>query len=348
MRLSVRLRSAIQAACVLMLVYATCATRAQTPAPTPAVPDLPAPVPAVATGSIHGVVEGKDGQPYEGIEVTLSSGGAEQSAQTNAAGEFQFATVAPGPFKLVVTSQGFDPQIVSAILEPGEAYAAPSVILAVKTTITDVHVSAQEQFEIAETQIHLEEKQRVFGIMPNYFVSYSKNPVPLTPRQKFSLSWHSSVDPFSILTTAGFAGIEQAANSFKGYGQGMQGYGKRFGAGLADTFNSNMIGGWMLPSLFRQDPRYFYKGTGTIKSRIGYAIANSVICKGDNMRWQFNYSGIIGGLAAGGISNLYYPTSNRSDAAVTFENAGIGIAGSAIQNLFQEFLVKKLTPGAGR
>jgi hypothetical protein len=73
-----------------------------------------------------------------------------------------------------------------------------------------------------------------------------------------------------------------------------------------------------------------------------------VICKGDNKRWQFNYSGIIGGLAAGGISNLYYPEGQRSDAAVTFEGAGIGIAASAVQNLFQEFLVKKLTPGAGR
>lgn len=348
MRLPVRLRSAVQPACVLLLMVATCVLRAQTPAAAPAVPASSPPDPVVATGSIHGVVEGKDGQAYEGVEVTLSSGGAEQSAQTNAAGEFQFEAVAPGPFKLVVSSQGFDPQIVSAVLQPGEAYDASNIILGVKATVTDVHVSAQEQFEIAETQIHLEEKQRVFGVMPNYYVSYSKDPAPLTPRQKFSLAWHSSADPFSILTTAGFAGIEQAANSFSGYGQGMQGYGKRFGAGLADTFNSNMIGGWMLPSLFRQDPRYFYKGTGTIKSRIGYAIANSVICKGDNKRWQFNYSGIIGGLAAGGISNLYYPEGQRSDAAVTFEGAGIGIAASAVQSLFQEFLVKKLTPGAGR
>jgi len=348
MRMAARLRSAMQPACVLLLMVAACAAGAQTPAATPDVPALSAPVPAIVQGSIHGVVEGKDGQPYEGVEVTLSSGSAAQTVQSDASGQFQFEAVAPGPFKLVVASQGFDPQIVSGVLQPGEAYDASNIVLAVKATVTDVHVSAQEQFEIAETQIHFEEKQRVLGVMPNYYVSYSKDPAPLTPRQKFSLAWHSSGDPFSILTTAGFAGIEQATNSFKGYGQGMQGYGKRFGAGLADTFNSNMIGGWMLPSLFRQDPRYFYKGTGTTKSRIGYAIANAVICKGDNKRWQFNYSGIIGGLAAGGISNLYYPEGQRSDAAVTFEGAGIGIAGSAVQNLFQEFLVKKLTPGAGR
>ena len=68
-----------------------------------------------------------------------------------------------------------------------------------------------------------------------------------------------------------------------------------------------MIGGAILPSLFRQDPRYIYKGTGSIPSRALYAIANSVICRGDNRRWQPSYSGILGGLAAGGISNLYYP-----------------------------------------
>ena len=97
----------------------------------------------------------------------------------------------------------------------------------------------------------------------------------------------------------------------------MQGYGKRMGADTADGFLSDMIGGAILPSLFHQDPRYFYKGTGTIRSRIGYALANTVICKGDNMRWQFNFSGILGGLASGGVSNLYYPDSDRSDAVVT-------------------------------
>ena len=87
-----------------------------------------------------------------------------------------------------------------------------------------------------------------------------------------------------------------------------------------------MIGGAILPSLFKQDPRYFYKGTGRITSRAMYAIANSVICKGDNGRWQPNYSGILGGIAAGGISNLYYPASDRSGVELTFDNALIGTA----------------------
>jgi hypothetical protein len=159
---------------------------------------------------------------------------------------------------------------------------------------------------------------------------------------------HSNVDPFNWLTNAAFSGVQQATNSFKGYGQGMQGFGKRMGANTADGFISDMIGGAILPSLLHQDPRYFYKGTGSIRARIGYAIATTVVCKGDNMRWQFDYSGILGGLAAGGISNLYYPENERSDVAVTFEGAGIGLGAAAVQNLFQEFVIKKLTPHANR
>jgi hypothetical protein len=75
-----------------------------------------------------------------------------------------------------------------------------------------------------------------------------------------------------------------------------------------------------------------------------YAIANSVICKGDNGHWQTNYSAILGGIAAGGISDLYYPASNRSGVEVTFTNALIGTAEGAAQNLLQEFLIRRLTP----
>ncbi len=137
------------------------------------------------------------------------------------------------------------------------------------------------------------------------------------------------------------AGVEQAQNHFKGYGQGAEGYGKRFGASYGDTVTSTFIGGAILPSLLKQDPRYFYKGTGSAPSRIRYAIANSVICKGDNGRWQPNYSNILGNLASGGISNLYYPDEDRNGAALTFENAGIGIAANAVANVLQEFVVRK-------
>jgi len=177
-------------------------------------------------------------------------------------------------------------------------------------------------------------------------VSYRQDALPLRPKQKFELAWKTSVDPVTFAATGAFAGVQQAQNEFSGYGQGAKGYAKRYGASYGDALVGTMIGGAILPSLLKQDPRYFYKGTGSTRSRIMYALANAVICKGDNGHWQFDYSGILGALAAGGISNLYYPASSRNGAGLTFENTLIGIGGSAVGNLFQEFLIRKLTPHA--
>ena len=154
------------------------------------------------------------------------------------------------------------------------------------------------------------------------------------------------MDPFSFVLTGAIAGVEQAQNDFSGYGQGAQGYAKRYGADYADLVTGTFIGSAILPSLLKQDPRYFYKGSGSKRSRALYAIANSVICKGDNGRWQPNYSNVIGNLAAGGISNLYYPASDREGAGLTFETGLIGIGVTAAANIFQEFVIRKFTPKA--
>src|SRR5258708_26526736 len=196
----------------------------------------------------------------------------------------------------------------------------------------------------AEAEIKDEEKQRVLGVVPNFYVTYNHDAVPLKPKQKFELAWKEVIDPVSFGVTAAVAGIEQATNAFDGYGQGAQGYAKRYGASYADLVTSTFIGSAIFPSLFKQNPRYFYKGTGSVRSRILYALAASVICKGDNGHWQANYSGIAGSLAAGGISNLYYPEADRNGAALTFEKALIGIGSSAATNLLQEFVIRKLTP----
>jgi len=183
-------------------------------------------------------------------------------------------------------------------------------------------------------------------VVPNFYVSYVHDPVPLTPKQKFELAWKTTVDPVTFGVTGVIAGIQQAQNDFSGYGQGAQGYAKRFGASYADFVAGTIIGSAILPSLLKQDPRYFYKGSGSKRSRILYAIANSVICKGDDGHWQANYSSIVGSFAAGGISNLYYPSSDRNGAGLTFENGLIGIGESVAVNLLQEFFVRKLTPNA--
>jgi len=232
---------------------------------------------------------------------------------------------------------------MSGILHPGETYNAPRIALALAPEKTEVQV-VFPRVEVAEEQIKEEEKQRVLGFVPNYYVSYVPDAASLTSKQKFELAWKTTVDPVTFVLTGAIAGVQQANNVFRGYGQGAEGYAKRYGADYADSVTSTFIGSALLPSPLKQDPRYFYKGSGSTRSRILYAIANSVICKGDNGRWQANYPNLLGSLAAGGISNLYYPAQDRNGAALTFESAAIEIGASAAANLFQEFVIRKLTP----
>jgi len=260
-------------------------------------------------------------------------------------GQFSFASIAPGPFQITVTSELFTTQKTSGILHSGESLVLPQIVFALATEMTQVQVTVP-RVEIAAEELKVEEKQRVFGVIPNFYVSYIPNAAPLASKQKFQLAWRSTIDPVNFVLTGAIAGVQQADNTFSGYGQGAQGYAKRYGASYADFAIGTFIGSAILPSLLKQDPRYFYKGTGTVRSRVFYALANSVICKGDNGHWQPNYSSILGSLAAGGISNAYYPAQNRDGAGLTFENALIGIGETAATNLLQEFVIRKLTPNA--
>jgi carboxypeptidase family protein len=298
-------------------------------------------------GRISGTVVDQSGAVVADAQVKLTYNDqwAAQEMQSGADGQFSFVNVAPGPFHLTVTLVGFAPQTVSGTLHPTEVQIIPEIQLAVAATTTDVEVG-MTRTEVAEEEIKVEEKQRVFGVLPNFYVSYVADPEPLTSKQKFEIAWKTVIDPATFIFVGGAAGVEQAQNHFKEYGQGAQGYGERFGAGYADTITSTFIGSALLPSLLKQDPRYFYKGTGSVRSRAAYAIATSLICKGDNGHWQVSYSNILGSLAAGGLSNLYYPSQDRNGAGLTFENGAIGIGATAAANLFQEFIVKKLTPKA--
>jgi hypothetical protein len=295
------------------------------------------------SGSIHGTVVDPNGTAVAGARVKLAQQGqsAHPETQTGDDGQYSFANIAPGPFQLSIAAEGFATQTSAGVLHSGENVGVPQITLALTTELTEVRVEFTP-VELAQEQIRDEEKQRVLGFIPNFYVSYIPNAAPLNTRQKFELAWKSTVDPVTFLITGAVAGIQQANNQFSGYGQGAQGYAKRYGASYTDVVTSTFIGGAILPSLFKQDPRYFYKGTGSKRSRVLYAIANSVICKGDNGHWQACYSTLIGGIAAGGISNLYYPASDRG-AGLTFENAAIGIGASAAANILQEFVIRKLS-----
>jgi hypothetical protein len=298
-------------------------------------------------GSIRGAVVDQTGTAVVGARVGLALGDEppNQEVLSNDDGQFSFANIGPGPFRLTIESAGFATQTFSGILHSGENYSVPRTTLAIATAVTEVRV-VPSRTEMAEDEIKAEEKQRVLGVVPNYYVTYIPNALPLRPKQKFELAWKTMVDPVSFGLTAAIAGVQQADDDFSDYGQGAQGYGKRYGAAYADFVTGTLIGSAILPSLLKQDPRYFYKGTGSKRSRIFYAVANAVICKGDNGHWQPNYSGILGSLAAGGISNLYYPAQDRGSVELTFQNTLIGMGASAATNLLQEFLIRKLTPSA--
>jgi hypothetical protein len=308
-------------------------------------PETPAPQTAINPSTITGIITDGDGDSIAGAKVSLlhpdQPNTPTQQIISNPDGTFTFTNATPGSFRIAIDASGFASEQLSGSVLPGQQDELPPIALRPWTDI-GVNVTATQR-DIAQAQIQGAEQQRIFGAIPNFYVSYDSNPAPLATSQKFDLAWKTSIDPVTFLFTGVIAGVEQAENTFPEYGQGAQGYAKYYGASYADGFIGTMIGGAILPSILKQDPRYFYKGTGTIRSRALYAAANVFICKGDNGRWQPNYSGLLGGLAAAGISNLYYPAADRG-AAITFENTLIDIGGGAAANLFQEFLLRKLTP----
>ena len=294
-------------------------------------------------GNISGTVIVQTGALAVGAQVQLTHDGQSQKQETETGdnGQFSFANVPPGPFKITVTSPGFEANDASGDLSPGQAYIVPEMMLSVATAVTEVRVELT-QIEVAQEEVKEQEKQRVFGFIPNFYVTYVPDPAPLTPKLKFQLAWKSVIDPFTFVGVAFLAGIDQAADQFGAYGQGAEGYAKRFGAAYGIVVASTFIGSAILPTLFKQDPRYFYKGTGSTKSRVLYALGNAVICKGDNKKWQFNYSEVIGAFATGAISYTYYPEADRH--GVVWENGLIKLGESAIAGIFQEFVIRKLTP----
>lgn len=300
-------------------------------------------------GYISGTVVDRGGAVAVGarVQLTREDQSPGQVVLSGENGQFSFANTPPGPFQLTVQAAGFQIQKFSGDLRPGETYLVPAISLPVATLVTEVHVGLTQE-EVAAIQLKQEEKQRVLGFIPNFYVSYVPDAAPLSSKQKYHLAWKSVVDPFTFVGVGALAGAQQVSDDFSGYGQGVQGYAKRFGAAYADVVSGTYIGSAILPSLLKQDPRYFYKGTGSAGSRLSYALANTVICKGDNKRWQPNYSGIVGSFATGAISYLYYPASDRDLNTLLVQNSLIRIGETAFENVLQEFVIRKLTPHVQR
>lgn len=297
-----------------------------------------------APGSISGTVLDPNGVALAGARVSVAgeNGTEQRVVPADDQGRFTISDLPSGTFRITIASPGFtsftsDP----IVLAPNETRELPAIVLRVAGTSEDVQVVAT-QAEVAQAQVKAAEKQRVLGIVPNFYSSYIWNAAPMTRKLKFGLALRSVTDPVEFGIAGGLAGVEQWHNTFPGYGGGSEGYLKRYGAAYADIVVGRMIGSAVLPSLLHQDPRYFYKGSGSITSRAVYAIKQTVICRGDNGRSEPNYSRVFGNFAAAGISNLYRAPEDRT-ASLTFRNGFIITASNAAGNLVREFLLRKIT-----
>lgn len=312
----------------------------------------PAPAQSVAsteqqTGSIAGTVTDPNGGPVPGARVVLQ-GPTPHDNYTGLAsdnGFFELRNIKSGvPFRVTIHAQGFaDWTSAPMVVEAGQYKLLTDCTLPLEGVHTSVNVDYSAE-RVATEQVAAQEKQRVLGVFPNYYVNYDSDPAPMTAKLKFKLALKVAVDPVTILGIGFIAGLDQAGNT-PDYQQGAKGYGQRFGAIAADGTTDILIGGAVLPSLLHQDPRYFYQGKGTTRSRFFHAISYPFVCRGDNGQMQPNYSSLGGDLAASALENAYYPQSNRG-AGLVFGHFAMDTAERAVSSLAQEFLFRRLTPKA--
>jgi Carboxypeptidase regulatory-like domain len=294
------------------------------------------------TASVSGVVMDATGATVAGAQVVLLSpdNTALRTLTSGARGEFTFAGIPAGSYRVRVDAPGFATFLSNDIpLAEQQAFVVPPILLAV-TAATDVTVRPTKV--IAAEQIKAQEHQRVFGLVPNFYVSYVPDPAPLTSGQKLSLAAHDTFDWMSFVSIAAVAGGEQAANAHVSYGQGASGYAKRWAAVAADNISDDLLSHYVFASLLHQDPRYFYQGTGSRKSRLAHALGSAIIARSDNGAMMPNYAYLLGDVSSAAISNAYYPRADRT-ASWFLINAALGIAGRAGQAVTEEFIGKRFT-----
>ena len=201
---------------------------------------------------------------------------------------------------------------------------------------TEAERAAREKREEAARELKEEERQRIGGVVPNFNVVMNGQAAPLSASQKFNLAFHSIIDPANVALAVLAGGYGELSDDHTGYGHGPGGYFKRVGAAYADTADGTLIGNAILPSILHQDPRYYRRGEGSVKSRILYSAMTAIICHGDNGKRQFNTSNVLGNFIAGGISNAYYPSDERG-VELTIENASLVTAEGMLGAQLLEF-----------
>jgi hypothetical protein len=295
-----------------------------------------------AAGAIDGAVKDGSGSAVLGAIITLETAAstAQRTTVTDDAGAFHFADVEPGNYKVTIAAPGFAPWTADVAEAVGESPAPLAAVLQVAPVTATVDVLPPH--ELAAEQLKTEEKQRVLGVVPHYMVTYDPNAAPLSAGQKFHLGFKTLVDPVTIASTAISSGIQQAQNRYTDFGQGTEGYAKYFGAQYASHLSHVMIHHVILQAVFHQDPRYFYKDTGSFWSRVAYSFETAFVCKGDSGKWQPDYSDVIGGAAASQISRLWYPYTSRPYLRL-WHDVLLGFGGRFEDHLIEQFVMRRFT-----
>ena len=177
----------------------------------------------------------------------------------------------------------------------------------------------------------------MFFVMPNYLTVDNESQVePISWKTKFAITAKGTFDPYEFAIVGVVAGIRQAENAYPGFGQGMSGYGKRYGAAFADQVDGNIMTGAVFPSILKTDPRYFRLGRGGLGHRFGYAVSRILITRRDSGGHMINVPELAGNATAIAISNVYYPASDRSWSS-SLSNWGTQMGIDAFGNELKEF-----------
>ena len=301
------------------------------------------PLIAQEAGFIQGKAIDSSGAPvYGGLVLVEGATGNQYKTVTDDNGVFRISSLALENYSVRISASAFSDWTASNVPASATPESEPLLaVLQVAPQVTAVTVGVPLE-EIAAEQISHELKQRTLSVIPNFYVSYESQPAPLSPKRKFHLALRLLVDPTTVTTAGIVAGIQQAKNSYWEWGQGGEGYAKRFAATYGTAAQNLVITSVLAASVLRQDPRYFYRGHGTVAGRAWYAFESAFRTKGDSGEWQPPYAGLIGSVISAEISNTYYPGA-RTQYSLLGRSLMFHFVGLVAVNLAQEFLLKKLT-----
>lgn len=297
---------------------------------------------AQETGSIQGKVTDTSGAPVLGAVVTVTDAATSRTTATDGQGAFRISSLPAGNYNVKISANGLADWTASNVPASPDSESKPLLaVMRIAPAVTSVTVGLPPQ-EVAQAQLKQEEKQRVLAVLPNFYVAYESHPAPLSPKQKFHLGMKVLFDPATIVATGITAGIQQQRKSYYQYGQGTEGFAKRFGAEYATAADAILITSVLADSVLHQDPRYFYSGQGSVPQRAWYAVESAFRAKGDNGKWQPPYAGLIGSIAAAEIAQTYHPDP-RTQYTLIGRTLLFRFTGLMAVNLFEELLLKKLT-----